>query len=204
MPLFFQREVIKLFRSWKRTGPILRCHLRHPWMHGGSRAPDTQVRSRAKTHTHTHTEGPGIRIVCEVKITCIALCTITFSKAKSTRTFFWRQPVTFCKDRWLKPLIWLFSWWLENSPGYVYSLDKVQLKMHPGLNNLCNNDLKTPNTILHCMQVSQQGKALSGLTTSYPLSTHAVYQRGISVFTPPSPLLEVIHYFISICISIWP
>lgn len=31
-----------------------------------------------------------------------------------------------------------------------------------------------------------------------------VYQHGIFIFIPPLLLLEVIHYFISICISIWP
>lgn len=41
--------------------------------------------------------------------------------------------------------------------------------MHTGLSNLCNNDLKTLNTTLHCMQVSQQEKALSGLIPRYPL-----------------------------------
>lgn len=125
-----------------------------------------QARSRASTHA----QNPGTRIICKAKLTYITLCMITFSKTKSVRKYFWRQSVMFCKNRWLRPVIWPFSWWLENSPGYVYSLDKVQLKMHPGLNNLCNNDLKTPNTTLHCMQVSQQDRALSGLTPSYPLS----------------------------------
>lgn len=134
---------------------------------------------------------------------CITLSTITFSNAKSVKEFFWRQPVTFCKDRWLKPSIWLFSWWLEISPGYVYSLDKVQLKMHPGLNNLCNNDLKTPNTTLHCMQVSQQDEALLGLIPSYPLLMHRLPTRHFHLYSTITALGSI-HYFISICISIWP
>lgn len=173
-----------------------------PYMDACRKQSITNTSENQSQDSHIH--GPGIRIVYEVKIMCITLCTVTFSKAKSIKFFFLRQPVTFCKDRWLKPSIWLFSWWLENSPGSVYSLDKVQLKMHPGLNNLCNNDLKTPNTTLHCMQVSQQDKALSGLISSYPFLMHTLYQRSIFVFTPPLLLLEATHYFISICISIWP
>lgn len=50
-----------------------------------------------------------------------------------------------------------------------------------------------PNRIKHCQ----------GWYPAIPL-WRAAYQHSIFIFIPPLLLLEVIHYLISICISIWP